>query len=104
MPEATYGPLEAILVAPSRPLVPGLDADRLVPVTLSGTMSLRGSRKPQRREGNSPGMSDFQGKVNFIWSVADEILRDDSKRPEYRDTIVCQVPAFFWHRSYCMSV
>jgi hypothetical protein len=22
-------------------------------------------------------MSDFQGKVNFIWSVADELLSDD---------------------------
>jgi len=40
-------------------------------------------------------MSDFQGKVNFIWSVADEILRDDFKRSKYRAAIVCQMPAFF---------
>jgi type I restriction enzyme M protein len=33
-------------------------------------------------------MSDFQGKVNFIWSVADEILRDDFKRSKYPDVIL----------------
>jgi type I restriction enzyme M protein len=33
-------------------------------------------------------MSDFQGKVNFIWSVADEILRDDFKRSRYPDVIL----------------
>ena len=33
-------------------------------------------------------MSGFQGKVNFIWSVADEILRDDFKRSKYPDVIL----------------
>jgi type I restriction enzyme M protein len=33
-------------------------------------------------------MSDFQGKVNCIWSVADEILRDDFKRSKYPDVIL----------------
>lgn len=33
-------------------------------------------------------MSDFQGKVNFIWSGADEILRDDFKRSKDPDVIL----------------
>src|SRR5215218_3616886 len=33
-------------------------------------------------------MSTFQGKVYFIWSVADEILRDDFKRSRYSDVIL----------------
>lgn len=33
-------------------------------------------------------MSNFQEKVNFIWSVADEILRDDFKRGKYPDVIL----------------
>ena len=30
----------------------------------------------------------FQDKVNFIWSVADEVLRDDIKRGKYPDVIL----------------
>ena len=30
-------------------------------------------------------MRGFQDKVNFMWSVADEILRDDFKRSKYPD-------------------
>ena len=33
-------------------------------------------------------MTSFQGKVSFIWSVADEILRDDFKRSKYPDVIL----------------
>lgn len=33
-------------------------------------------------------MSSFQGNVNFIWSVADEVLRDDIKRGKYPDVIL----------------
>ena len=33
-------------------------------------------------------MSNFQDKVNFIWSVADEVLRDDFKRGKYPDVIL----------------
>ncbi|ADI73378.1 N-6 DNA methylase [Methanohalobium evestigatum Z-7303] len=33
-------------------------------------------------------MSNFQEKANFIWSVADEVLRDDFKRGKYRDVIL----------------
>lgn len=33
-------------------------------------------------------MAGFQGKVGFIWSVADEILRDDFKRSKYPDVIL----------------
>src|SRR5215212_1327361 len=33
-------------------------------------------------------MKGFQDKVNFIWSVADEILRDDFKRSKYPDVIL----------------
>jgi len=33
-------------------------------------------------------MKDFQYKVNFIWSVADEIRRDDFKRTKYPDVIL----------------
>ena len=33
-------------------------------------------------------MSHFQDKVNFIWSVADEVLRDDFKRGKYPDVIL----------------
>lgn len=33
-------------------------------------------------------MSGFQDKANFIWSVADEILRDDFKRSRYADVIL----------------
>lgn len=33
-------------------------------------------------------MTGFQGKVSFIWSVADEILRDDFKRSKYPDVIL----------------
>lgn len=33
-------------------------------------------------------MSNFQEKVNFIWSVADEVLRDDIKRGKYPDVIL----------------
>jgi hypothetical protein len=32
-------------------------------------------------------MSDFRGKVNFIWSVADENLRGDFKRSKYPDVM-----------------
>jgi len=31
---------------------------------------------------------DFGSKVNFIWSVADEVLRDDFKRGKYPDVIL----------------
>jgi len=37
---------------------------------------------------NDLPVSGFQGKVNFIWSVADEILRDDFKRSKYPDVIL----------------
>jgi type I restriction enzyme M protein len=33
-------------------------------------------------------MAGFQEKVNFIWSVADEVLRDDFKRGKYPDVIL----------------
>ncbi len=33
-------------------------------------------------------MTGFQDKVGFIWSVADEILRDDFKRSKYPDVIL----------------
>ncbi len=33
-------------------------------------------------------MSDFQSKVSFIWSVADEILRDDFKRSTCLEVIL----------------
>ena len=33
-------------------------------------------------------MSNFQEKANFIWSVADEVLRDDLKAGKYRDLIL----------------
>jgi hypothetical protein len=33
-------------------------------------------------------MSDFQGKVNFIWSVADELLSHDFKRLRSPDVIL----------------
>ena len=33
-------------------------------------------------------MNNFQDKINFIWSVADEVLRDDFKRGEYPDVIL----------------
>jgi type I restriction enzyme M protein len=33
-------------------------------------------------------MKDFQYKVNFIWSVANEILRDDFKRSKYPDVVL----------------
>ncbi len=33
-------------------------------------------------------MSNFQATVNFIWSVADEVLRDDFKRGKYPDVIL----------------
>lgn len=33
-------------------------------------------------------MSNFQEKTSFIWSVADEVLRDDFKRGEYPDVIL----------------
>lgn len=33
-------------------------------------------------------MNNFQEKTNFIWSVADEVLRDDFKRGEYPDVIL----------------
>ncbi|NNJ09160.1 N-6 DNA methylase [Chloroflexales bacterium ZM16-3] len=33
-------------------------------------------------------MSNFQDKVSFIWSVADEVLRDDFKRGKYPDVIL----------------
>jgi len=33
-------------------------------------------------------MNGFQDKVNFIWSVADEVLRDDFKRGKYPDVIL----------------
>ncbi len=33
-------------------------------------------------------MSNFQERVNFIWSVADEVLRDDIKRGKYPDVIL----------------
>ncbi|MCX6024221.1 MAG: type I restriction-modification system subunit M N-terminal domain-containing protein, partial [Chloroflexi bacterium] len=33
-------------------------------------------------------MTNFQEQVNFIWSVADEILRDDFKRGKYPDVIL----------------
>ena len=33
-------------------------------------------------------MGSFQDKVHFIWSVADEILRDDFKRSKYPDVIL----------------
>lgn len=33
-------------------------------------------------------LNNFQDKINFIWSVADEVLRDDFKRGEYPDVIL----------------
>nr|MDP9485808.1 type I restriction-modification system subunit M N-terminal domain-containing protein [Actinomycetota bacterium] len=33
-------------------------------------------------------MRGFQDRVGFIWSVADEILRDDFKRSRYPDVIL----------------
>ena len=33
-------------------------------------------------------MNNFHEKVNFIWSVADEVLRDDFKRSKYPDIIL----------------
>ncbi|MBI5409956.1 MAG: type I restriction-modification system subunit M N-terminal domain-containing protein [Nitrospirae bacterium] len=33
-------------------------------------------------------MNGFQDKVGFIWSVADEVLRDDFKRGKYPDVIL----------------
>ena len=33
-------------------------------------------------------MNGFQDKVNFIWAVADEVLRDDFKRGKYPDVIL----------------
>jgi type I restriction enzyme M protein len=33
-------------------------------------------------------VSGFQSKADFIWSVADEILRDDFKRSRYADVIL----------------
>lgn len=33
-------------------------------------------------------MNNFQDNVNFIWSVADEVLRDDFKRGKYPDVIL----------------
>lgn len=33
-------------------------------------------------------MNNFQEKTSFIWSVADEVLRDDFKRGEYPDVIL----------------
>jgi type I restriction enzyme M protein len=33
-------------------------------------------------------VSNFQEKANFIWSVADEVLRDDLKAGKYRDLIL----------------
>ncbi len=33
-------------------------------------------------------MDNYQERVNFIWSVADEILRDDLKRSKYTDVIL----------------
>jgi type I restriction enzyme M protein len=33
-------------------------------------------------------MNGFQDKLNFIWSVADEVLRDDFKRGKYPDVIL----------------
>src|SRR3954453_7875022 len=33
-------------------------------------------------------MTNFQERVNFIWSVADEVLRDDFKRGKYPDVIL----------------
>ena len=33
-------------------------------------------------------VSGFQDRANFIWSVADEVLRDDFKRGKYPDVIL----------------
>ncbi|KKH45971.1 class I SAM-dependent DNA methyltransferase [Methanosarcina sp. 1.H.A.2.2] len=33
-------------------------------------------------------MNNFQDKANFIWSVTDEVLRDDIKSGKYRDVIL----------------
>jgi type I restriction-modification system DNA methylase subunit len=33
-------------------------------------------------------VGSFQDKINFIWSVADEILRDDFQRKDYQDVIL----------------
>ena len=33
-------------------------------------------------------MKDFQGKANFIWQVADDILRGTFKQHEYGDVIL----------------
>ncbi|MEA1945607.1 MAG: class I SAM-dependent DNA methyltransferase, partial [Euryarchaeota archaeon] len=33
-------------------------------------------------------MNNFSEKINFIWSVADEVLRDDFKRSKYPDVIL----------------
>lgn len=39
-------------------------------------------------KGNMERTNGFQDKVNFIWSVADEVLRDDIKRGKYPDVIL----------------
>src|SRR5438046_4148484 len=33
-------------------------------------------------------MNNFQEIANFIWSIADEVLRDDFKRGKYQDVIL----------------
>lgn len=33
-------------------------------------------------------MTNFQGIANFLWSIADEVLRDDFKRGKYPDVIL----------------
>ncbi len=38
--------------------------------------------------GTRPVGNDFSSKVNFLWSVADEVLRDDFKRGKYPDIIL----------------
>lgn len=57
-------------------------ADRAPVRTRGRVADTRGGHAGLRqREGRAgSGMSDFQGKVNFVWSVADEILRHERFR------------------------
>ena len=50
--------------------------------TLPVIWHVRSGRHRPRRQGCTVNQ-DFGSKVNFIWSVADEVLRDDFKRGKY---------------------
>ena len=48
------------------------------------------ARKPAGNEGNGTGMSngDLSWITNFIWGIADDVLRDLYVRGKYRDVIL----------------